>query len=200
VFQAPIFGANISGLPPAIGFAETLMRLGFLHPPTLTSLCRAWRNLVQILAPQLILFDHAPTGLLATRGLPGARALFGSSFSIPPQTSPMPIYRWWKGEPLARVLASERMVLAGANATLARLNAPPMARLADLLDVDESIICAAEEFDQYPARTVPAIGAPLRISTKAWRRSGPSWVRSAFSRTSSRTSGTGEAAHCTAYD
>ena len=116
VFQAPIFAASVSGLPAAIGYAETLMRLGFLHSSTLTALCRAWRNLVFALAPQLMLFDYAPTGLLATRGLPIPRVLFGSSFSVPPRTEPMPVYRWWKGEPLGRVLASERVVLAGANA------------------------------------------------------------------------------------
>jgi len=51
------------------------------------------------------------------------------------------------------VVASERIVLAGANQVLARLNEPRMTRLADLLDVDERIISAAEEFDQYPGRT-----------------------------------------------
>jgi len=64
----------------------------------------------------------------------------------------MPIYQWWHGEPIARVLASERAVLAGANEALARLSQPPMARLSDLLDADESIIAASEEFDQYPSR------------------------------------------------
>jgi len=81
------------------------------------------------------------------------RAVFGSSFSVPPRTQPMPIYRWWRGEPIARVLSSERVVLAGANEALARLGQPPMERLADLLEADESFIAASEEFDQYPGRT-----------------------------------------------
>jgi UDP:flavonoid glycosyltransferase YjiC (YdhE family) len=153
VFQAPIFVANVSGLPPAIGFAETLMRLGFLHPSTLTALCRGWRTLVDAIAPDLAVFDYAPTGLLATRGCAVPRVLFGSSFSVPPRTEPMPIYRWWAGEPATRVLASERVVLGKANEVLARLALPPMRRLADLLDVDESIIAASEDFDQYPGRT-----------------------------------------------
>jgi hypothetical protein len=153
VFQAPIFAANVTGLPSAIGFAETLMRLGFLHPATLAGLCRGWRTLVEAIAPDLAVFDYAPTALLATRGLPLPRVLFGTSFSVPPRTEPMPIYRWWKGEPVARVLASERVVLTGANEALARLSQPPMGRLCDLLDADESIIAASEEFDQYPGRT-----------------------------------------------
>jgi hypothetical protein len=79
--------------------------------------------------------------------------MFGSSFSVPPRTEPMPIYRWWKGEPAARVVASERVVLSKANEVLARLSQPPMARLADLLDVDEAFIAVSEDFDQYPGRT-----------------------------------------------
>jgi len=153
VFQAPIFAGQVSGLPAAIGFAETLMRLGFLHPTALIGLCRGWRALVDVLAPELALFDYAPTALLATRGLPLRRVLFGSSFAVPPRTEPMPVYRWWQGEPVARVLASERIVLANANVALARLSEPPMRRLSDLLEADEAIIGACEEFDQYPGRT-----------------------------------------------
>jgi UDP:flavonoid glycosyltransferase YjiC (YdhE family) len=80
------------------------------------------------------------------------RVLFGSSFSVPPRTEPMPIYRWWAGEPETRVLASERAVLGKANEVLARLALPRMRCLADLLDVDEVIIAASEDFDQYPGR------------------------------------------------
>ena len=118
VFQAPIWTAQVSGLPAPIGFAETLMRLGFLHPTPLTGLCRGWRALVDTIAPSLILFDYAPTALLATRGLRVARALIGESFSSPPRTAPMPTYRSWRTEPVARIIASERLVLAGANTKL----------------------------------------------------------------------------------
>src|SRR5437773_4817219 len=65
VFQAPIFAGRVSGLPPAIGFAETLMRLGFVHPATLAGLCRGWRTLVDAIAPDLAILDYAPTALLA---------------------------------------------------------------------------------------------------------------------------------------
>ncbi|MEJ7667564.1 MAG: nucleotide disphospho-sugar-binding domain-containing protein [Casimicrobiaceae bacterium] len=153
VFQAPVWVAKISGLPQPIGFAETLMRLGFLHPPALTGLCRGWRTLISTLAPKLLVFDYAPTALLATRGLGLSRVLFGASFSVPPCTEPMPTYRSWRAEPVARVLEAERLVLAGANAALKRLGEPPMGRLADLLDTDDSIIATSEEFDQYPGRT-----------------------------------------------
>ncbi len=161
VFQAPIWAANVRGLPAAIGFAETLMRLGFVHPSSLTGLCRGWRALVSAVGPQLMLFDYAPTALLATRGLGLRRAMFGASFSIPPRTEPMPTYRWWQAEPAARVLAGERLVLACANKVLARFSQPPLSRLADLLETDEDIITAWEEFDQYPGRTGARYWGPV---------------------------------------
>jgi len=152
VFQAPIWAARVTGLPAPINFAETLMRLGFMHPSALAGLCRGWRALVDAITPRLILFDYAPTALLATRGLSVPRVLFGAPFSIPPRTDPMPVYRWWKGESPSRVLGSERHVLVGANAVLARFSQPPLRRLGDLLDTDESILAGSKDFDQYPDR------------------------------------------------
>ena len=152
VFQAPIWIAKVGGLPQPIGFAETLMRFGFLHPDALTSLCRGWRTLVSTVEPGLVLFDYAPTALLATRGLRVPRALYGETFASPPRTEPMPIYRWWRPEAPARILESERLVLAGANEVLERFSAPPLRRLADLLETDDDILTASEEFDQYPGR------------------------------------------------
>ena len=152
VFQAPVWMGNVSGLPRPIGFAETLMRFGFFHPDALTGVCRAWRALVDAVRPQLLVFDYAPTGMLATRGLRVPRVIIGESFSIPPRTEPMPIYRWWQPEAQARILEAERLVLANANAVLARLSEPPMRRLADLLEADEEIITSSKEFDQYPGR------------------------------------------------
>ena len=153
VFQAPVWMRSITGLPPPIGFSETLMRFGFFHPETLTGLCRAWRALVEAVRPELLVFDYAPTGMLATRGLRFPRVLIGDSFGVPPRTEPMPVYRWWHSEPQARILESERRVLANANAVLARFAEPPMRKLADLLQADEAIITSSPEFDQYPGRT-----------------------------------------------
>ena len=153
VLQAPVWTAQVSGLLPPAGFAETLLRFGFLHPGALAGLCRAWRALIDGVAPQMIVCDYAPTALLATRGLALTRVVFGDSFSIPPATEPVPVYRWWRPETPARVADAERHALAGANAVLARRGEPPLQRLADLLAADASIMTTFEEFDQYPVRT-----------------------------------------------
>src|SRR5215468_10600798 len=152
VLQAPIWAAQMGGLPQPISFAETLMRLGFLYPSQLSGLCRGWRSLVSLIAPDLLLFDYAPTALLATRGLSVPRAIVGASFSVPPATEPLPTYRWWRKEPLERIAAAELAVLTNANAVLARLGEAPMGRLADLLDANETMITGSAELDQYAGR------------------------------------------------
>lgn len=152
VLQAPVWSGAVSGLPPPVGPAETLLRMGFLHPQALEAQCRAWRELVALLQPAAMLFDHAPAALLATRGLPLQRVLFGDSFASPPRTEPLPAYRWWAPEPPARRVETERHALAGANAVLARLGQPPLARLADLYDADDELILTHAPFDQHAGR------------------------------------------------
>ncbi len=152
ILQAPIFLGQIVGLPPAVGFAETLLQLGFLSEHVLVGLCRAWRALVDILQPDLLVFDYAPTAMLATRNVRIPRVQFSSSFGIPPAAVPIPLYRWWKPELSHRVSTAEQIVLRFANKALARLGEPPMQTLAELLKADASILACVSELDQYPSR------------------------------------------------
>lgn len=161
VVQAPVFNAEVTGLPEPASFAETLLRIGFMHPMALAGVCRAWRTLVDAVRPALVVFDYAPTALLATRGLRVPRMLFGDTFAQPPATAPMPGYRWWQPESPARLAASEAVALEGANAVLARRGEPPMSRLADLFDVDASVLSSCAALDHYPGRTGAAYDGAL---------------------------------------
>ncbi len=158
VLQAPVFLGNVSGLPPPLGPAETLLRVGFLHPQALSGLVRAWRCLLAQVRPDLVVLDLSPTALLATRGLGLPRLLVGETFAMPPRREPLPPYRWWRPESKLRMAESERHALDGANAVLAGLGEPPLARLADLYATDEQIATAFAEFDQYPGRDAATEG------------------------------------------
>lgn len=161
VLQAPLWLGDVSGLPPAASFAETLLRLGFLHPDALTGLCRAWRSLIALCKPDVLVCDYAPTALLATRGLGLPRVNIGESFGMPPRTQPLPTYRPWRPESPLRVAQAEQHALNGANAALANLGQPPLRCLADLLAVDDEIITSHAEFEQYPSRVDGRYAGPL---------------------------------------
>lgn len=151
-FQAPLWIGSVVNLPDAAGYAELLMRFGFLNPRSLTGICRAWRNLLVVLKADMVVMDHAPTALLATRGLPLARVNLGDGFCIPPASRPLPLFMWWqRGNPV-RQADSEERVRQVANATLLALDAPPLLYLAELFDCELSLFLSFTEFDHYPGR------------------------------------------------
>jgi UDP:flavonoid glycosyltransferase YjiC (YdhE family) len=150
--QAPVWLGRVTNIPDMQGYAEMLMHFGFLNPPALMGICRAWRNLVDVLAPDMIVLDHSPTGLLATRGLGLPRMNLGTGFFMPPKTRPMPPFRWWLKANRARLEDSEEKVRQVANEILFRLEAPPLAALRELTECDADLLCCFDETDHYPDR------------------------------------------------
>lgn len=161
--QAPVWSAAVSGLPPDVNFTETLLRFGYLHPPGLLSMCRAWRAAWGLLHADAMLFDHAPTALLAARGYGVPRILVGNSFAIPPDQCPLPRYRWWQDAPNenARLRETEQRVTRHANAVLTALQAPPIARVADLFAGEARFITGRPALDVYGPRPPTCYVGPV---------------------------------------
>ena len=61
-------------------FAHILRDHGFADAGELRTRVEAWRNLYESVHPDLVVFDHSPTALLAARGLPLRRVLIGTGF------------------------------------------------------------------------------------------------------------------------
>ncbi len=151
--QAPLWLPPVKGLPPPINFTETLFLFGFLSPAGLLSVARAWRQLLALLNPDLLVFDHAPTALLATRGMDVPRLSTGNSFALPPRQNPFPPYRWWEpAPPRARMLDTEARLLDNSNNVLHELDAPVMEQVSDLYDVEATMITGVPELDVYGPR------------------------------------------------
>ncbi len=151
--QAPLWLPPVIGLPAALNFTESLFLFGFLNPPGLLSIARAWRQLFALLNPDLLIFDHAPTALLAARGLGLPRLITGNSFAVPPQTRPLPIYRWWEAAPAAtRLQDTESRLLENANTVLGQLDAPLMRQVSDLYAAEATLITGVPELDVYGPR------------------------------------------------
>jgi len=153
LLQAPIWlpPARRAPNPPA-SYAEILHHCGFLSAPGLLGMVRAWRRLFDLLQPDLILFDHAPTALLAARGLPLARAGIGTGFTLPPQQEPLPPFMPNAQGLRQRIKAGEQSALVTANRVLKALGQPEMEALCNLWDLDERFLCALPSLDHYPER------------------------------------------------
>lgn len=151
-YQAPLWTGRVTGLPPALNHAELLMKFGFLNARALLGVCRAWRNLFELLAPDLVVFDYAPTALLASRGLTMARLNMASGFYVPPRVTPLPPLRWWEPAPMARLRDSEQRTLAVANQVLYELGAPITNTMHDILTCPDEVFTMFRDMDHFGSR------------------------------------------------
>ena len=153
MLQAPLWRARVAGLPPVHTYTDLLLRSGFVQPTGLQGLARAWRDQVQLLRPDLLVLDHSPVALFATRGLGVPRLRFGDGYSCPPLACPMPPMTWWNPAPEPFDTIGERNALHVANQAAAALGLPPAAQVADLLTADAEALCTVPELDAYASRS-----------------------------------------------
>ncbi len=162
VVPAPIWpGRPSRRLPMAVTYAEILLRFGFLHRDGLTAMVRAWRGLYEVVRPDLIVADHAPTALLAARDAGVPRALLATGFSAPPRVSPMPNMQPWKAVPEDRLTAAEAPVLETVNRVSEDLGLPPLTALSDLFDIEEVFLCTFAALDHYGPRPGARYWGPI---------------------------------------
>lgn len=150
--QAPVNWPTSLPTPAALSYPGIMKNTGFTETGAMLARAKAWRSLYELLSPDLLLFDHAPTALLAARGLNIPKALFGSGFTVPPQTTPLPSLRPWLKVATGELMQTEIPVLNAANAVLHRLDTQPLDNLADLFQADEHFLCTFAELDPCPQR------------------------------------------------
>ena len=129
-------------------FAHILHNIGFGDAAELAALVDAWRSLIDWIGPDLIIFDHSPTALLAARGGKARRVLVGDSFCCPPDCTPFPDLRPWLPADRAALFTTEEIVLENTNRVL-RLRGQPV----------------LERWGSFTARWMRSSSRPWRIST-----------------------------------
>lgn len=176
--QAPLCLNTYGGLQdPPLNFAEILMRYGYLDPAMLRAMIRAWGSLIGTVGADVVMADHAPTALLAARGLNVARAVIGSPFNVPPAIVPTPNMRPWMTVPAKRLADSDSRVLAVINQAL-----PPGRGLHALHDIFAGAECffsGVPELDPYVARQPGDYLGLLSLSTGT---AAPVWPQGAGER------------------
>ena len=150
--QAPLWQLQLDTLTHPINYAEILFKVGYLSTTGVTGLVKAWRKQLELLQPDLLIVDHGPTALLASRGASFKRLTLGSGFYAPPRITPMPSIR--SGTPVtqAKLLETENLALMVINGVAQNLSLPPLKVLCDLFAVDTSLLCTFPELDLYPQR------------------------------------------------
>ncbi|HEX7966339.1 MAG TPA: nucleotide disphospho-sugar-binding domain-containing protein [Gammaproteobacteria bacterium] len=158
-FQAPYQSDAVpSPIVPTLSLPGVMHNTGFHDLRSLLARLHAWRNLYAALAPDLLVFDHSPTAMLAARGLKVRRVVLGTGFGIPPAVYPMPGF----DDSATGLAAIEDRVTATANEALRALGEAALARLADLYAADASLFFTFRELDHYANRNAGDYWGPTR--------------------------------------
>ena len=153
LIRAPVASNPVREIRPALTFAHVLNNVGFHDVNDLRQRVMEWRLIYSNIRPDVVVFDHSPTALLAARGIPAHRVLLGSGFFCPPDRSPLPNLRPWIETDPARLIAQERFVLDNINALLGELGQAPLDRITQLYsEVEGNFLTTFQELDHYRDR------------------------------------------------
>jgi hypothetical protein len=168
--QAPAWQGGAPRSAPPVTFAQVLANCGFGTKTALFARACAWRNLFKLVGPDLLIVDHAPTALLASRGLPREpwRALIGSGFCCPPDgladDGPWAVVRPEELDTVGceRLREADAQVLGRCNWVLGQWGLPAVDRLGQLYaEVDENFLTTFPELDHFPRRTGAGYWGPV---------------------------------------
>lgn len=161
-FQAPLF---LPGWRDARieqhNHADLLASIGWRDAHALEGVLAGWIELLDVIDPDLVIYDHAPAAMAAARarGLPGI-AVAASGFTLPPAVSPLPAFRHGNSGAESR----EGEVLRALNLALGNLGVPPVETLGALFDVEARALFSLPELDPYgPREDVEYLG-PLHTA------------------------------------
>ncbi|HEY1773095.1 MAG TPA: glycosyltransferase [Gammaproteobacteria bacterium] len=160
-FQAPYQSEAVPGARiPTRNMAEVMYNTGFHASRNLAGRVHAWRALFALLDPDLLVFDHSPTALLAACGLKIPRVILGTGFGIPPAVSPFPAFD--AGDTSSDLTESEVQITATVNGVLESMGEAPIARLADIYTAEAKVFFTFQELDHYPTRNAGDYWGPTR--------------------------------------
>jgi len=147
---APHLGRALRSPRPTRSFADILADLTFGDDNVLAAHARAWRSLYRLARPHVMVFDHSPTALLASRGAPARRVVLGNGFIAPPGISPFPPLRPLPDAQRLDLTTLEAQLLARVNQSLCGWRQQPLESPAQLYSqVDQTLLTTFAELDPY---------------------------------------------------
>lgn len=158
LIQAPYSPVRPLGQPGKpfrpLFYPDELVPCGYDNPRSLAALVKCWRDLFDLVQPDVLIEQSAPTALLASKDLNFARVSLGRGYDMPYTQTPMPAFRFWDKTDPTVLERRERWVLSIINKALSETGSPTtLKRFAQLLEVDRKYLCTIKELDHYPERS-----------------------------------------------
>jgi len=154
-FQAPAaFTSRGKKTKNTNSYAKILYNAGYHDVNMLTAMIQSWRNLYEIIKPDIIIFDYSPTAMLAARNIDAKRVAIGTGFHLPPDTTPVPGI--WaalgRDQDHLGLIEFESKILVPINEALSINKIEPLEDFCDLLKTDVKLFRSFSEMDHYQSR------------------------------------------------
>ena len=154
--QAPVWLPTMAH-PPRLGnYAAVLAAAGWLDAAGLAGLMSGWNTWYDVLQPDVVITNHAPTAVLSARGRGFPVWTLGTSFEVPPRSASFPPMAWWDATERTRGDSDDMSVLPFVNQALALHHQVPLIRLTALFDGTRQALVGLRElahYDGYAAET-----------------------------------------------
>lgn len=147
--QAPIWLSRLRKPIKNKSYAEILIYKGYHSSSVLHSLVAGWINLFNLVRPDILLFDHSPTALLASSGLGLPRMILSNPFVTPPAGTPPQNIRPWENVDTKSMEENERYIVKIINKVAVESNFPIIKYVSDLFDVEKTVLAGFNELDFY---------------------------------------------------
>ena len=148
LLMAPHWSRRGKWPTPARNLAELLLRRGYHEKASLAPMVAAWRAIFDLVSPDLLVLNYAPTAALAARGCAIPTLIFSNSYCTPVAGLPLRDYTPWLPAEPERMRRSEGHLLTVCN----QLAAQPLTHASELFAADAVQLLDYPLFDVEAAR------------------------------------------------
>jgi len=132
-----------------VSYTEILLATYYHNTDELTRLIAAWKKIFIQEDADLIIYDAAPTALLASRELKAKKINLGTAFFIPPNQYPLPAFSTAKVVTQRTLKKSDDLLLHNINQALGANQLTSIEKYKSVFTVDLNLITSLPELDPY---------------------------------------------------
>jgi UDP:flavonoid glycosyltransferase YjiC (YdhE family) len=175
VYSLPVPPSPRSRIRDTMSIAEALHNAGYHSSAALAVKLAAWRDLVDVVQPDVVIVNFAPTAILAARAASVPVLQFGTGYAVPPKMEPIPGYSLIGKVATKRLLASEQDALRNVNNALKKVGMAGISSLKEIFTAERDVLVTLPELDHYPERVGGEYAGPLMSTAHS---DPPTWPQS----------------------
>jgi len=145
---------DLQKFPITATYGQLLHNLGFGEKQHLILKATAWRNQFLFQNPDLVVCNHAPVAMLASRSLGIPYVILGTGFFVCPSRTPhLSIMRADYAPPAEILAIQDARMTENANGFLAGFKAPLLSNIAEIYSgASNTYLSTYSELDHFPER------------------------------------------------